>query len=82
MLQSYFTSSGLKPSLKVLSSFTSLFLFLSILCNSAEEPTKSACLILAVVLLGTSFYVLSLPCKSCNLSTVSATCLIKLPATS
>ena len=26
--------------------------------------------------------VLSLPCKSCNLSTVSATCLIRLPATS
>ena len=34
---------------------TSLFLFFSILCRSADEPTNNACLILAVVLFGTSF---------------------------
>ena len=37
---------------------------------------------LSAVLFGTSLSDFSLPCKSCNLSTVSATCLIKLPATS
>ncbi|BCU97739.1 MAG: hypothetical protein CM15mV18_1240 [uncultured marine virus] len=54
------------------------FYFFNKLCNSFDEPTNNACLIFVLVLSGTCFSVFNLLCKSCNLSTVSTTCLIKL----